>query len=224
VRTGPFANAARNQFLIGHRFRRAGRHVVDVALLGGTCRGDAEVLARTRRSIQVAAAGARSSATSQSGAIARVAQARGGCADADLRVTSRNRRRIERAVRCLLAEERLAAGLSRLRPSAKLSVAARRHVADMQRRRYIAHAHPRGPALSGRLRAVRYSGAAGETISVGSGRLATPRGTVRGWMNSAPHRTVILTGRYRKVGVGVRQKAPVLRGSGAATYTAVFGV
>jgi hypothetical protein len=62
----------------------------------------------------------------------------------------------------------------------------------------------------------------GETIGWGAGELATPSAIVSGWMNSPPHREILLGGEFRKVGLGVANGSPGGFG-GAATVTADFG-
>jgi uncharacterized protein YkwD len=81
-----------------------------------------------------------------------------------------------------------------LRPAGALLRSSTRFARALMRRDVFAH----GPtiAVSRRYRA------AGETLAMHSGfRLAVKR-TVRQWMNSPPHRAVLLSSRYRMVGVG----------------------
>jgi uncharacterized protein YkwD len=212
---GPLAPGGTGAFALGYRFRRPGAHRVRIDLLGGTCTRSSDRLRTLRSSVNVTPRAAAAQAASAAAATAT-------CADAGLRPTRRNARRIEEAVRCLLTRERAAHGLGELAPSARLTRSARGHALDMLRRRYLAHAHPRGPRLPNRLRRVGYRWRAGETIGLGAGALSTPEGIVKTWMGSTAHRDVILRARYRGVGVGVRPGAPV-RLRGAATYVANFG-
>jgi uncharacterized protein YkwD len=85
--------------------------------------------------------------------------------------------------------------------------------------RYFGHQRSGGPSLGARLRAAGYRGhAAGEAISYGCGRDATAQQTVQAWLNSPPHRAVLLGRRYTRAGVGVVAGAPGGCGSGAATW------
>ena len=51
-----------------------------------------------------------------------------------------------------------------------------------------------------------------QNIGWGTGPHATPAGIVSAWMQSPPHRAIILTGAYRDAGVGVRSRAGRPRG------------
>jgi uncharacterized protein YkwD len=126
------------------------------------------------------------------------------------------------AVECLVNQQRAASGLGALSHDRHLARAARRYSASMVRQQFFAHVSPSGSTLSERARAAGWSGRTlGETLGWGSGTLATPSAIVNGWMNSPPHRAIILGG-FRKMGLGVASGSPVGLG-GAATVTADFG-
>jgi len=128
-----------------------------------------------------------------------------------------------RAVECLVNEQRAAAGLSALDSDRRLARAARRFSTSMVRQRFFAHVSPDGATLDARARAAGYDdGMLGETIGWGAGTLATPEAIVQGWMNSPPHRAIILDGEFSRIGLGVATGSPVGM-SGAATVTADFG-
>ena len=58
----------------------------------------------------------------------------------------------------------------------------------------------------------------------GADALATPRELVGDLMSSAPHRDVILTARFREIGVGLALGAPMeVAGSAGATLALTFG-
>ena len=61
----------------------------------------------------------------------------------------------------------------------------------------------------------------GQNIGWGAGADATPEAIVRAWMNSPPHRRIILTAAFREAGVGVAASLPAMleRGTSGATYT-----
>ena len=61
-----------------------------------------------------------------------------------------------------------------------------------------------------------------ETIGWGAGSLATPAAIVQAWMQSPPHRAVIMGRRFNEVGLGVVAGSPSGAGD-AATVTADFG-
>jgi uncharacterized protein YkwD len=127
---------------------------------------------------------------------------------------------------CLINAERRARGLAPLVANPRLGLAARRHAADMVARAYFSHLSPSGSSFADRLRRVGYTQpcawSGGETLAWGSGSLATPTSRVRGWMNSPPHRAIVLNATYREVGIGVMRGSPTNAGAGA-TYVGEFG-
>jgi uncharacterized protein YkwD len=89
---------------------------------------------------------------------------------------------------------RRAHGLARLRPSYSLFISAKVYARRMIRSDYFGH-QARIPVAS-RFRA------AGETLAWHSGWRLAPRKTVRSWMHSPPHRAVLLSSRFSRLGVG----------------------
>jgi uncharacterized protein YkwD len=143
------------------------------------------------------------------------------CGGADSRPTAGAQ--YSEAVRCLLNAQRAQAGLAPLGPDRRLARAARRFSQAMVRQRFFAHVSPQGSTVDQRVRAAGYSDrTVGETIGWGSGTLATPAAIVQGWMNSPPHRAIIMDGRYRDVGLGIAAGSPAGTGD-ATTVTANFG-
>jgi uncharacterized protein YkwD len=137
-----------------------------------------------------------------------------GCRGAGATAANASAAKLRSAVLCLINRKRAAHGVRGLRLDRRLQKAAGRHARDMQRSHYFAHQRPGGPDLYTRLRRAGWSGHAwGENIAYGCGAAGTPRGTVRAWMNSPPHRATMLSGTYRHGGVGVADSAPC--GSGA---------
>jgi uncharacterized protein YkwD len=89
---------------------------------------------------------------------------------------------------------RHAYGLSRLKPAYSLFVSAKLYSHRMMRSDYFGHLS-RIPVAS-RWRT------AGETLAWHSGWRLRPRGTVRQWMASPPHRALLLSSRFSRIGVG----------------------
>jgi uncharacterized protein YkwD len=89
---------------------------------------------------------------------------------------------------------RSAHGLARLRPSYSLFVSAKVYARRMMSSDYFGH-QSRIPVAS-RFRA------AGETLEWHRGWRLSPRRTVSLWMHSPPHRAVLLSSRYNRLGVG----------------------
>lgn len=150
------------------------------------------------------------------------------CDAANARIGEVGQGDLARATLCLLNEERTSRGLPRLRLNDRLSNAAERHSRDMVQRTYFSHDSLSGLSFVDRIRRAGYlrsarSWSAGENLAWGSGTRGAPEQIMRAWMNSSGHRANILTGRFREVGIGVAEGAPVRVGSAAATYTTDFG-
>jgi uncharacterized protein YkwD len=138
-----------------------------------------------------------------------------GCHGAGATASSASPGKLRAAVLCLVNKQRAARGVAALKVNKRLQKAAGRHARDMQQHHYFDHQRPGGPDLTARLdRAGWYGHAWGENIAYGCGPMATPRVTVRSWMHSPPHRSIMLSGTYRQAGVGVAGGAPC-GGSGA---------
>ena len=94
--------------------------------------------------------------------------------------------------------------------------AARLHTADMIQRNYFSHITKgtnNGPCERIRRQGYRYRYCA-ENIGYDS----TPDRMFKAWINSSGHRTNILNGKYREIGVGVDNRA-----SGQLVFTVGFG-
>jgi uncharacterized protein YkwD len=137
-------------------------------------------------------------------------------------------RAVEISVFSLLNAERRNHGLRPLHRSTRLDRAAGWQSRDMVRRHYFAHRRPGGPKLVKRVRRTGYLHGAwrwivGENIAWGLGSMATPRSIVYGWMHSPEHRSNILYGPFRNIGIGTVAGNP--RGDqGAVTITTDFGL
>ena len=113
---------------------------------------------------------------------------------------------MRRALLCLVNHARVSSGRSPFRAERHLARAAARHAADMGRRNYFAHVSPAGKSPLARARAAGWRGGVGEVIAWGCGPLASPRATLRAWLNSPPHRAIVLGG-GRAAGIGVKRFA-----------------
>lgn len=109
--------------------------------------------------------------------------------------------RLERKVVRRINRVRRHRGLVRLRPARRLVFVAKVHSADMARHRRVSHSSTNGTPFDARIRSVIDARAVGETIIAFRGRRSA-RGIVRAWMRSPAHRDQLLTGAYRRVGVG----------------------
>ena len=145
------------------------------------------------------------------------------CEGDDVRPGTVPNRSFARAVECVVNVQRAQAGLATLRYDRTLARAARRFSKAMVAQRFFGHVSPAGSTLDDRAQAAGFSGSElGETIGWGSGHLATPAAIVTGWMNSPPHRAIILDGGFSRIGLGVASGSPS-GDVGAATVTADFG-
>jgi len=116
--------------------------------------------------------------------------------------------KLEQQVVTLVNQKRAKHGLAKLRVHARLQAAARAHSTEMSNRKYFSHSSAGGESFERRI--IRYgykrSGysywAAGENIAWGGGLYATASAVVNSWMRSPGHRAVILTRKFRDVGLG----------------------
>jgi uncharacterized protein YkwD len=157
-------------------------------------------------------------------------RAAASCDAADDMPSASNTAAIRGATLCLLNQERTSRGLRRLRDNSRLESAAQSHSDDMVARRYFEHDSPGGSTMVDRIKRTGYvrpnaGWSLGENIAWGTQVLATPRETVKAWMNSPPHRANILRGSFKEIGIGIADDAPVsgTGGQPGATYTTDFG-
>jgi uncharacterized protein YkwD len=133
-----------------------------------------------------------------------------------------------RALTCLINQRRHHHGLRRVRGSIALGVAAQEHSDTMASKNFFGHDGDDGTPVD-RARAAGYMAGArawgiGENLEWGSGKAGSPRAIVDGWMRSPEHRSVMLSRKFRQVGVGVTNGSPMSPDvQNAAMYTALFG-
>lgn len=133
-----------------------------------------------------------------------------------------NLARAAKATRCLVNAVRAHAGLRRLNDAGSLDRAASGHAYDMVRRDFFDHVSPGGSTPRQRAHSAGYGGVSiGETIAWATDE-ATPGAIVALWMSSAPHRSVLLRGRFGVIGVGIAPGGPGSGGAGT-TLTADLG-
>ena len=109
-------------------------------------------------------------------------------------------------------------GLGALCVHPALQRAARAHSADMINRDYFSHG-----SIGPRLKSYGYNWRTyGENIARGSGSPGSANSIFTRWMNSSVHRSNILDGRFREVGIGAVTGTYKGR-SGVTMWTADFG-
>jgi uncharacterized protein YkwD len=142
-----------------------------------------------------------------------------GCGGVTARTGAAAPATLSAALLCAINVERAKHGLPALPVDPRVATAASRHARDMVRRRYFAHRRAGGPSLSKRLKRVGWRGrAAGEAIAYGCGTSATPLATLRMWLNSPPHRAILLGSGWSAAGVGMSRQAPVTSCGGGGTW------
>ena len=146
------------------------------------------------------------------------------CGQSGLAPARRRLGYMRRSIQCLVNRARRRHGLSRVRERRELRRAATAHSVDMVTRRFFSHIGSNGSSPLGRLRGAGYLAGAvsyryGENIAAGCARLGSPRAIFRAWMRSPGHRSVILTGSFRHLGVGIARGYPFGGGRRCATYT-----
>jgi uncharacterized protein YkwD len=155
----------------------------------------------------------------------------GSCRNTHLLPTSSDLPAVVTATVCLIDRERLADHLLPLRPNNSLRAVAANQSQEMVLGDYFGDDSRSGQTPLQRIVATRYLGRAAQVstaqnIGWGTRAYATPADVVQAWMDSPPHRQIILTGEYRNIGVGVAPAAPaaLAQGQPGATYTVEFGV
>jgi uncharacterized protein YkwD len=151
------------------------------------------------------------------------------CANATLRPTVADLARIDAATLCLVNRVRAAKRMLPLRLSNPLQSVAAGQTRDMVRGDYFGDRSLSGQTPMQRILATTYPAhaqcvRAAQNIGWATGPLATPAGMVQAWMQSPPHRAIILTPTFHDIGVGVTPAAPsaLSRGLAGATYTLEF--
>jgi len=129
---------------------------------------------------------------------------------------------------CLVNERRRQAGVRAVRDESRLTRAAQRHSNTMDSRNFFSHSSPGGGSPVSRIRRSGYmagadSWAVAEIIRWGESSAGTPKAAIAAWMASPPHRSAMLSGRYRHIGIGITIGSPAGDGSDAAIYTADLG-
>lgn len=113
----------------------------------------------------------------------------------------------QRAIRCLVNDERDDRDKKKLRARDSLAAAAQFHANDMAVNGYFSHESPSGSSSFDRAVAFGYldgrgDGGVGEVIAGGTPGF-TPANALDEWMSSGIHRRVLLAKSFRHIGVGM---------------------
>jgi uncharacterized protein YkwD len=131
------------------------------------------------------------------------------CSGAKATTAKASAGKLRSAMLCVINKKRAAEGLGALKLDKKLQKAASNHARDMVRHDYFAHQRAGGPDLTARLDRVGWNGTHwGENIAYGCGSTGSPKATLKAWLNSPPHRAILLSGTYQRGGLGLGQEAP----------------
>jgi uncharacterized protein YkwD len=152
-------------------------------------------------------------------------------ASASRSTKSRAAQSLERSIVLELNAVRVERALRPLRQNPQLQAAAERHSREMLARGYFSHASPDGGSFSTRV--IRFyrppprgGYAVGENLLWRSPSVSATR-AVSLWLNSPEHRSILLSPRWRDVGVGAihAARAPgMFAGAPVTMVTADFGV
>jgi uncharacterized protein YkwD len=148
------------------------------------------------------------------------------CNGASLKPTRQSTDQARAAVTCLLNQQRRHHHLKSVHGNPALLTAAQTHTNAMVSQNFFSHegdGTPASRAVNAGYTAGASSWGVGEALEWGIKKGATPRSIVRGWMRSPEHRGIVLTRRFREVGVGVADGSPMGADQGAETFTALFG-
>jgi uncharacterized protein YkwD len=150
------------------------------------------------------------------------------CDGADRGPRKISRPEARRAIVCVINNKRQAHGVSSLKVTKPLQKAGGRHAKTMQSTKCFDHQCGGEPPLASRVQNTGYlpcdcSWGVGENIAWGRKSRGSPARIVDAWMNSPPHRSTLLSGSFRHVGIGVAWGSPWNPGMHAATAVADFG-
>jgi uncharacterized protein YkwD len=141
-----------------------------------------------------------------------------GCAAAQTTIVHTSRAQLQRAVVCLVNQQRNGRGLPGLRESSRLNRSAQGWTNVMVTHRNFSH----GADFAARISAVGFDWSnVGENIATG---YATPTAVVKAWMASTGHCQNILNPMYRYVGTGVSDNSIAGYSTRAGTWTQDFGL
>jgi uncharacterized protein YkwD len=114
-------------------------------------------------------------------------------------------------------------GLAHVRSSLRLGRAADYHSWEMLDANYFAHTSRDGGPFDARIRRFAKPRVLGETLAMLGGRCGhgSAGRIVSMWMHSSGHRAILLSGRYRRIGIA--RRTGTLGGRRACVVTADFG-
>src|ERR1017187_5245224 len=238
--SGPGQAKLVRRFFAGRRCPPGGRRAGKNAVIQRFCNHACTLSGRVRRTwrnigaLLSVALGLLMGAIGPGAADARAAalaeRASDRCAGATLRPSAANSAAVDAATACLINDVRAAYRLRPLHVNRYLRRVAAGQVSEMVRRNYFADVGPSGQTPGKLIASSRYAVRAaslstGQNIGWATGAYSTPANMVATWMDSPPHRAVILAGNFHDIGVGVAPTLPsvLLHGRLGAIYAVEFG-
>lgn len=136
------------------------------------------------------------------------------CAGADRPATAATIAETRAAIACLIGAARADRRLGALKTDTRLQTAAQRFARALDPAKPLTHAGRGGSTPLDRVADSGYgrgaaSFSAAETLGRSQGSLSTPATRVRAWLASASTRRLLLSAKYRDVGVGVVSRGDV---------------
>ena len=117
------------------------------------------------------------------------------CRGAKAQISKASPAKLRSAMLCLVNRKRSANGLKSLKLDPQAPARCRAPRARHGQARLLRPPARRWPGPHGRLDRVGWNGRAwGENIAYGCGSASSPKATLRNWMNSPPHRDILLVG------------------------------
>jgi uncharacterized protein YkwD len=151
------------------------------------------------------------------------------CANAYLHPTAGDQHALAVATLCLVNRLRAGFHMRPLRPNPALAHLASHEARQLVTQNYFADVSPSGQKPSAMLAHTPYprrssSYSLGQNLAWGTEAGASPTSVVNAWMNSPPHRAIMLDSSYRDVGVAVLAAVPAVEsGLPGGTYAMEFG-
>jgi uncharacterized protein YkwD len=136
-----------------------------------------------------------------------------GCPNSTVPISATSVQQSRAALSCLIDGTRRDHGLRSVQSDGKLTDVADSHASDMVKRRYFSHVTPAGTDPFDRLRKIGWTPKdkawwAGEILVLGTGTSSSPQRLVGAWLNSPPHRRILLSSEATEVGIGVSRNTP----------------
>lgn len=143
------------------------------------------------------------------GPAAPMAQARGGCANSDATQGQASTGQLEKSVVCLINKERQRRGLNQVKLNSDLDGTQSGHVKTMLNQDCFSHQCNGEKSAKGRVKSSGYAGRQPFAFGEAIGYERTPQKMVNAWLDSSPHRAILLDEDAKDIGAAAGNGAPV---------------